>query len=87
MAEFLPPAADKKDCGEVKNLVSHFQSVEVICLSAVKTCGLEILSGAADMDSYMRQTQKTPHVSLSSHDKKNLVLKYKFFRFVQHAFP
>lgn len=41
MAKFLLPAADKKDYGEMKS--SHFQSLQVICLSAVKTCGLEIL--------------------------------------------
>lgn len=58
IAKLLLPAVDKKDCGEVKNLVSHFQSLQVICLSAVKTCGLEILSGAANLNSCVSQTLK-----------------------------
>lgn len=82
MAKFLQPASGQKDCGEIN--VSHIQSLQVICLSAVKTCGLEILSDAANLDCYMRQ--KTP-IFLCLPMIKNLVLKYKFFRFVQHAFP
>lgn len=59
MAKLLLPAVDKKNCEEVKNLVSHYQSLQVICLSAVKTYGLEILSGAANLNSCMSQTLKT----------------------------
>lgn len=70
MAKLVSPSADRENCGEVQNLISHFQSIEVICLSAVKISGLEILPGAANLDSYMRRTVKKPHISLSSHDEK-----------------
>jgi len=48
MAKLVSSSADQENCGEVKNLISPFQSVKVICLSAVKICGLEILPGAAN---------------------------------------
>lgn len=53
MAKFLQPASGQKDCGEIN--VSHIQSLQVICLSAVKTCGLEILSDAANLDCCMKK--------------------------------
>lgn len=69
VAKLVSPSANKENCGEVKTLISHFQSIKVICPSAVKICGLEILPGAANLDSYMRGTVKT-HVSLSSGGEK-----------------
>lgn len=64
MAKLASPSADREEnCGEVKNLVSHFQSVKVICLSAAKICGLEILPGAANLDPHMGGTVKKPHVA------------------------